>query len=376
MGTRVKVELAAPGLAAVRELSQFEGASISIYLPPYRTGSRQPPSTERLQMFLKEAAARLTAHGVAATDGLDLMEPLYEFANEPRLAQDHTEGVAIFRCSQCLHLFWLPWEVEPAVYVEGRFHVTPILARMHMPVAFYLLVPEPGSPKLIRVSHAGPPERVPLQWTGNARLAGDGNGKTDGGGAPKHLTADALLRDGRLSDFYRALEEHVEAATASEPLPVVLYASDEQSAAFLRAARNPHRIRATVRAGQVARRSDLALVTLATTELTPLAGEEEQAAVRHLLRARDAHRVVVEVREALRAAVAGRVHQVFIDGRAQMSGNVDLMEQRTPCLGEFRSDDDDLLNAAAVETLRHGGSVWVVPPERMPVPATLAAELR
>jgi hypothetical protein len=72
------------------------------------------------------------------------------------------------------------------------------------------------------------------------------------------------------------------------------------------------------------------------------------------------HRTLGDVREVLRAATQGRVHQLCLRAHTALRD----------------ATGEDLLNAAAVETLRTGGEVFVLPETSMPATEPAAAILR
>jgi len=74
----------------------------------------------------------------------------------------------------------------------------------------------------------------------------------------------------------------------------------------------------------------------------------------------DRSRTLAHVPAVVRAAGEGRVHRLCVRAGAEMAG----------------PGGEDLINAAVVETLRAGGEVFMVPQDKMPAAAPLAAILR
>jgi hypothetical protein len=75
---------------------------------------------------------------------------------------------------------------------------------------------------------------------------------------------------------------------------------------------------------------------------------------------RDRARTLDDPHAALEAATAGRVHQVCLRAGTELLG----------------ANGEDVLNAIAVETLRKGGEVYLLPQTEMPVTQTVCAILR
>jgi hypothetical protein len=84
----------------------------------------------------------------------------------------------------------------------------------------------------------------------------------------------------------------------------------------------------------------------------------------------DRGRTADDVRQVLGAAAQGRVHRLCVREQTKVIGPME------PELDSAHLGREDLINAAAVETLRTGGEVLVLPQDRMPVTHPLAAILR
>lgn len=85
---------------------------------------------------------------------------------------------------------------------------------------------------------------------------------------------------------------------------------------------------------------------------------------------RDPTRVATAVGAVLRAAAAGRVQHLCARMQTAVMGAME------PSLDRLRAEQEDLVNAAIVETLRTGGDVYMVPQDRLPASEPLAAILR
>jgi hypothetical protein len=74
----------------------------------------------------------------------------------------------------------------------------------------------------------------------------------------------------------------------------------------------------------------------------------------------DRSRTLADVPAVVRAAGEGRVHRLCVRAGSEIAG----------------PGGEDLVNAAVVETLRHGGEVFMLPQDKMPAVQPLAAILR
>lgn len=72
------------------------------------------------------------------------------------------------------------------------------------------------------------------------------------------------------------------------------------------------------------------------------------------------------VNDLLKAAYEGRILHLFAAENAQAMGNFDEAAHRARTHQVPRIGDEDLLNAAAIQTILHGGRVHVIPQARVP----------
>jgi hypothetical protein len=80
--------------------------------------------------------------------------------------------------------------------------------------------------------------------------------------------------------------------------------------------------------------------------------------------------------EIVKGANDSRVDALFLAEGAALWGRVTDQGELTAAHTEPRSDDEDLTDFAAVQTLQHGGVVYHVPPQELPPGAAMAAVFR
>jgi hypothetical protein len=83
-----------------------------------------------------------------------------------------------------------------------------------------------------------------------------------------------------------------------------------------------------------------------------------------------------KVEEIVKAATYGRVDRLFLSGADHLWGRFDAQNDRVTAHGSAVAGDDDLLDYAALMTLRQGGSVTLVDRARLPPEGPAAAILR
>jgi hypothetical protein len=82
------------------------------------------------------------------------------------------------------------------------------------------------------------------------------------------------------------------------------------------------------------------------------------------------------LREAVAAAYYGRIDHLFVAVGVQQWGNFDPQANELQIHSENEPGDEDLLNAAAIQTVLNGGTVYALEPQAVPEQAPLAAVFR
>jgi hypothetical protein len=106
-----------------------------------------------------------------------------------------------------------------------------------------------------------------------------------------------------------------------------------------------------------------------------LSEAREQAAAKYR-RLVGTEKAIDDIRLALPAAFHGRIETLFVAVESHLWGGCDQEGQVVDLHDEQRPGDDDLLDAAAVQTLLRGGSVHAMDSGQMPGSGALAAVMR
>jgi hypothetical protein len=80
--------------------------------------------------------------------------------------------------------------------------------------------------------------------------------------------------------------------------------------------------------------------------------------------------------EVIQGAFYGRVEQLFVPVGVQKWGHFDPDSMELEMHNDAQPGDEDLLNAAAIQTIFHGGTVYAVEPRKVPDDTPVAAVFR
>jgi len=352
---------------------------VSLYLPTHRSPRFGSQDTVALRDLIATAA-------VESRDR-EHLAPVRTLVDDTSFWAHPRDGLAVFAAPDRTTAVWLSAPVTTCAVVSDRFHVKPLLDDVMHVRRFELLALSHHAVRLIRVDGelvhevdvpdlpSGEPDA--LRWddrepqlqshtgtrVGAGRVAATFHGQ--GGGADWRDTDDER--------FLRRVDDAIVRARGTTSLPLVLAGVDEIVAAYRHLTRCGHVVDRHV-SGNPDDERPTALADRAR-ELVPPAGLEAERRDREAF-ASGAAATVDTVEQAVIAAVAGQVASVFVPADEHAWGLhrpghslLELHDERQP-------GDHDLTDVAAVETLRHGGAVHIVPAREMPGDGRVAATLR
>lgn len=354
--------------ATLKELAHQEGPCISLLIPGYMGGAQQGSRSLLVQRMTRTAAQKGSANGL---DIVGLLEPVQEFAANLNGAAG-SRDVALFRSADLFLIAPVGGVTSELVTVGGHFHVAPFVAAALSPQKFHVLALHRKNLHLYRYSN-GKCEPVPLPATVPPDMAtalgfdtpdhnregrsGVATGTGAGTAVQFGTSSDKESAGEYLHHYLQLIDRGLKELTPATPL--LLAGVHEEVAAFRRVAQNTTFLQAEIK-GDVdflSMTEMAARCAEAAAEHYRCLGEIVLAEFREM---RDRSKALAGVREVLDAAQAGRVHQVCVAEGAHEAG----------------PQDEDLVNAAIMETLRGGGDVFMLPAAAMPNRVTVAAILR
>lgn len=374
----------------VRELSRVEGACITIYLGPYLRGSGSGSTKEKLRSLLPVLKQVLKEKGIHETDRDALLAPIVDLNQTFVLEEGHADSVVIFRSIHVFQMFRIAVKTEDSHAVEGRFQLRPLLESLHASRPFYILALARKHIRLFDCGAEGCPEvalpsTVPqdLETFGdfdqpdheliNHSSSGPSTGRAN---AVKFGTGSSEERSYvHMHDFHKSIDRGIHTLLADRQIPLVLAGTEADVASYRKVTTYKLLCAEAICLSPDGGFTGNSLAEKGRKILAEWLRPEEQHALLFYERA-GTKRIQGDAASIVSMAARGRVLHLFITTAPVQRGNVDRLIGRNLLSGEFISDDDDLLNAAITEVLRHSGHVWFLPPEKMPERAVIAAAFR
>lgn len=373
---------------AIRAMVETPGPCVTILLPPYRPGAQAQSMAAVLRTKLQETARLLSVGKISNAAAKDLLDPLEQLTRDENFLAGSHWGRAIYASPGNLRQFELIGPINEALTVGERFHVRPLLAELHLPAEFYLLKLSKKDVALLRCTHfraepvplpKGVPETLeaamefeqPDHDLENRSVAGASAGSMrrvrfgTGSGRETQQT--------HLSDFYKAVDRGVVELLNNGKVPLVLAGVDEDTAIYRMVNTYTNLLSRNVpsaAAGTVPLKDEsieqaywIVRSEVAEKAASRLAEWRERATPA---------RFSVHLEEILNASLDGRVDRIFIDESARRVGVFARANEH----GHSTWGEEDLLNVAAVETIRHRGLAFALPNSKMPDGTAIAAVFR
>jgi len=374
---------------ALRLLADCKGPCVTMLIPEHHPGA-QAGSRKTLVRDLIQRAARQLAEGKLKTYASHLLASMEAIAEEGE-TEAGGPGFAIFCSPRVLEVFDLPCGTKKSQHtgkpaekltIASHFDLSPLVERAFVPQEFFILGISRKHLRLFRYGN-GICQEVPLppKVPVSVEVAGafdqpdhdlenrSSSGTSNGSMRAVHFgtLSDREAAGEYLYHFFGIVDQGLKETLAGGPL--LLAGVHEEVAAYRRAAKYPHILESEIH-GNI----EFLPVEEIAQHAVDAAREHYRRAGRRVLaeyrEMADRSRAMDDLNDVLRAAAAGRVHRLCAREGIEIHGCM------VPELDSAHAVTEDLLNAAVVETLRHGGEVFMLPKDQIPASHPAAAILR
>jgi hypothetical protein len=338
----------------------------------------------RLKNAIRGVQKKLAEFGIDDKRSASLMAPIQEFVTTAETNRVWGPAIILLRSPDLFRYYMVRGPVQEAQTVGDHFQVRPLLAAMTHEMRFHLLGLSRRHVRLFHCTqfHAEEaaahlpenlnawlntrqPDHVLENWSTAGPSAGAAKGVTFG------TSADRDRDHEYVTHFLAEVEKGVTAHLHKDPAPLVLAGVEYELAIYRRLNSYPRTLEHSVH-GSPDGITDQAMHERAMQVVLQTPSEPLQQALEDIRTHAGTVRVATEAATAIQAARLGRVLDFLIAEGAENWGawNAETYEVSTG------GKQEELLNAAALQTLRHGGRAFVVKAPDMPVRAEVAAFLR
>ena len=372
----------------VGELAARQGAHcVSIYLPTHRAGNETDQDRIRLKNLVSRATEELVALGVRRSEAEELMAPVTALRDDADFLAHLEDGLAVFVVDDGVRTFRVPETFEELVVVTDRFHLKPMLPSVTSGDVFYVLALSQNQVRLLRGSRYRvseleltdiPESLAEALWylDREKQLHLHGADRVGRGRVSAIFHGHGVGKEGHdadLAQFFRAVDEGIHTIIPDLTAPLVLAGVDYLHPIYRTASRYPTIVETGIEGNPELLRAE-ELHDRAWPLVEPIFAEGRRAARDVFVEGRSA--TVSTPGDAIEAAHLGKVAALFVSRGVQcwavVTDDGRVLEEHA----DRRPGDRDVLDAAVLDTLAHGGKVFVVDQADVPGGSTVAGVLR
>jgi hypothetical protein len=379
----------------LQELLTMEGdLFISLYMPMVVAGPETRQNPIRFKNLVRAAEAQLVELGMDENDAAHFLEPVHAL-DRYEFWQHQDLGLAIFCSAHGMRRYCLPVPFPELAVVTDHFHIKPLLPLLTGNFRFYILALAQNGSRVLRCTRHTvrevPVAEMPanlaevLQYDITEKYLQSRNA-TPGATGPAASAQQAGVFHGQgegvahhksdiLQYFYQIDDALQKDLLNREQAPLILAGVDYLLPLYREANSYRHLIEAGI-SGSPENRTDEELHALAVPLVEPIFQAAFDEAVGHYRAKAGTGQTSRDLAEVVQGAVYARVDTLFVPVGIQKWGSFDPIENQIRVHDEFQPGDEDLLDLAAARTVANGGTVWALPPERMPDGSEVVAVFR
>lgn len=339
---------------------------LSLFQPTHRRHPENGQDRIRFRNLLKELEGSLR-QAYPAVEAKQLLKPFEELAQDASFWEHTQEGLAVLAGPDLFRVFSLPLPVEELVVVANSFHTKPLRRFLQSVDRYQVLGLGLHAMRLFEGNRHGLVE-VDLVSAVPQTIEGALGDELN----EPHQTGDeiATARFFRAAD--RAVLEHHSRPTG---LPLILAALPEHHHLFREVSQNPFLITEGIRLNPDSV-SSAELGTLAWQVMEPAYFARLAALGDDFEKARSRDTGSDDLRKVAEASAMGRVGTLLIEADRVIAGKLDVETGEVSLAALSDPSVDDLLDDLGELVVKNGGSLLVLPADRMPTTTGLAATYR
>jgi hypothetical protein len=362
-------------------VEQSHSCCISLYMPTIQAGAEVQQNPIRFKNLIKQAETLLQEQSnLRRAETLELLQPALDLDKED-FWQHQSQGLAIFLAQGFLRYYRLPLKLDELVMVSDRFHLKPLLPLLTEDGKFFLLALSQKQIRLFEGSRYSIQEieleDIPTsvdaallydetakegQFRISTSKGGTNNSFQHAGSFHGQGSPDQDEPQSDILQFFHVLDHGLQKYFHNQQAPLILAGVEYLLPIYQEANTYPHLV-------------DTILPTENIGILKPEELREQAWSVVEPYYT-DAQKASTDLKEAVSGAYYGRVDHLFVATGLQQWGSFDPQANELQLHSEAEPGDEDLLNAAAVQTLLNGGVVYAMEPEAVPEQAPIAAVFR
>lgn len=368
-------------------LADSQTPAISIFVPTHRAGQEIRQDPIRLKNLVKEAEDQLIKEGTRPAEARTLLDPVAGLVEDAAFWRHQDNGLALFRSPDIFRTYRLPFSVQAFVAVSDRFYIKPLLPLLMNDARFYVLALSQKAVRLLECTRdRAEPVELPDVPQGIGEALPEGPepqlqrhslpiGRQEHTFIHGHGVGTDDVDVVNVRRYFQRVEDSVHQRLKDERAPLILACVEYMAPIYKEVSRYRQILEPTVAGNPDGLQNEELQL-----KARPIADEHFQQARAKavaeyhegIAKGRASHRLD----EVLTAACQGRIATLFAPLGVQRWGRFDFNRLALEQHDEEQPGDDELLDLATAQTLRHDGTVYGVKPEDVPGGQLLAAVYR
>jgi hypothetical protein len=370
-------------ISDLKEIASAAGPCITLCIPLQPAPNTTQRDFTRLKSAIHEAEAKLSQlEGVDDRVARELVESLQTVGNEADSWGGEGGTLVVLRSTEVFRAFELREHFNQTVHVGPSFYLLHILgALQRAEQAFYILALSQKHVRLLRATSAGAEEvslgDTPIDledWLNTrmpnaspSRVKDEEQEVTRGSFNSVH---DRDYKDSHIRNFFHQINKAVSDQLKNGKDPVVLVGVDHLRSMYKEISSYNYLVDGVGGSPDSLAGGELHKRALETVQ--EAFAEPAKKALAAWENAGGSERASLKMGEIVKAAFQGRVAHLFAADNAQTTG---IINRETLTLGSG-GPPEDLVNAAALQTIAYGGDVFLLNPDHVPGGGQIAAVLR
>jgi hypothetical protein len=369
-------------------LGKHQGLCISIFMPTFRTGAESQQNQIRFKNLLRSAEEKLLAAGLRPQEIKTLLEPAQALPGNVPFWRKQSDGLALFLSADFFRSFCLPEAFDEQITVADYFHIKPLLPLFGGDKRFYILALSQNEIRLLEgtgqniqeielesvpksLAEALQIDEFDKQVRFRAGSAGSAAGMAmvSGHGGVAADTKENLLK------YFRLIDRGLHDLLKDERAPLILTGVEYLFPIYREANTYPQLIEEGI-PGNPQGISAEALHRSALKIVSPYFQKAGNDAADQYRQSSGTGLTSADLGEIVPAAVNGRVGILFVASGHRQWGTYNGKSGAVQRHEQAAATSEDLLEMAAIQTFLNGGTVFILPPEKMPDTGDLAALFR
>ncbi|MBI1246222.1 hypothetical protein GC197_00070 [bacterium] len=372
-----------------RLIAPQQGPCVSIMMPTHESGEDGQQDRVRLKNLLNDAQRSLAGHWLTSVAARDFIKPVEVEVEKTDFWQGRSQGMAIFYSPQLFSVFRLQVPFEPLMVVGSHFHIKSVLPALNHRDRFYVLTLSQKQASLyLATSKSIEKIVVPnLPANSNSALGYSDFEREVQCHSPMHAShgertaifhghgGEADSEKEELKEYFRQVDKTLTHIMQQQNAPLIL-AGVEYLLPIYREVNTYKGIVDPELRGNLDDNPANQIREQAYELMKPILQNRRESATNKFNNLIGTDYISGDIHKILVAANQGQIESIFIDAGTLVWGKYQSTTRNVYVHDTREEGDEDLLNLAAIETLRHRGEVFVVPREQMPGEDFIAATYR